>query len=117
MNKGMTDMNMADIMQGITTKLGELYLDDPKYAEKLGAIREHLRLLNRMRRAAGTNRPIVLACYYRLGKNNPNAWIYSKRDKFGRRGPGRGMFGAYRIKAKHAERVSLYLRETQVYSR
>jgi hypothetical protein len=111
MNKGMNDMNMADIMQGITTKLGELYLDDPKYAEKLGAIREHLRLLNRMRRAAGTNRPIVLACYYRLGKNNPNAWIYAKR------GPGRGMFGAYRVKAKHAERVSLYLRETQVYSR
>jgi hypothetical protein len=110
-------MNIQNIMQGITCKLGELYLNDSKYHEKLGAIREHLRLLNRMRRNAGINRPIVLACYYRLGKNNPNAWIYSARDKFGRRGPGRGMFGAYRVKAVHAERVSLYLRETRVYSR
>ena len=104
-------MNIQNVIQGISGKLGELYLDDPKYSEKIGAIREHLRLLNRMRREAGLNRPIVLACYYRLGKANPNAWIY------GRRGPGRGMFGAYRVKAKHAERVSLYLRETRVYSR
>jgi len=110
-------MNIQNVIQGISGKLGELYMDDPKYAEKIGAIREHLRLLNRTRRAAGINRPIVLACYYRLGKNNPNAWIYSARDKFGRRGPGRGMFGAYRVKANHAERVSLYLRETRVYSR
>jgi hypothetical protein len=111
MNKGTDIMNIQNVIQGISGKLGELYLDDPKYNEKLGAIREHLRLLNRMRRGAGINRPIVLACYYRLGKNNPNAWIYAKR------GPGRGMFGAYRVKANHAERVSLYLRETRVYSR
>jgi hypothetical protein len=104
-------MNIQNVIQGISGKLGELYMDDPKYAEKIGAIREHLRLLNRMRRAAGIKRPVVLACYYRLGKSNPNAWIYSKR------GPGRGMFGAYRVKAKHAERVSLYLRETWIYSR
>jgi len=117
MNKGTDIMNIQNvldangILQGISIKLGELYFVDPKYNEKLGAIREHLRLLNRFRRAAGINRPIVLACYYRLGKNNPNAWIYAKR------GPGRGMFGAYRVKANHAERVSLYLRETRVYSR
>jgi len=103
-------MNIQNILQGISGKLGELYFVDPKYNEKLSAIREHLSLLNRMRRAAGINRPIVLACYYRLGKNNPNAWIYAKR------GPGRGMFGSYRVKAKHAVRVSLYLRETQVYN-
>ena len=95
-------------------KVGEIYLTDPAYDEKLKAIRSLVSLMNAKRKQAGEDkvpnnhyvavRRYKVDLYFRLGHNNPNRTVYATR--YG--------CGGFRINKKDAERVAIYIRDAIV---
>ena len=107
-------MNKETAMKLELGKVGEIYLNDPAYDEKLKAIRSLVSLMNAKRKQAGEDKVLYnhyvavrrykVDLYFRLGRNNPNRTVYAAR--YG--------CGNFRINKEDAERVAIYIRDAIV---
>ena len=113
-------MNKETAMKLELGKVGEIYLNDPAYDEKLKAIRSLVSLMNAKRKQAGEDkvpynhyvavRRYKVELYFRLGRNNPNRTVYAAGGGGGNRFGG----GNFRINKEDAERVAIYIRDAIV---